>query len=72
MKTSITILAALLLAASCTREAQPGPATTAVTFTLDGVTSGPLTKGVADVLTAAAPSGPITLRLTSTTNTLRT
>ena len=63
-------LAAIL--AGCSKmEDGSNTAPTEVVFTLGGVQSGPMTKSVADLLTASAPSGTINLRLRSTTDNLR-
>lgn len=67
------MMAIAILLGACTKHGD-GPAdTVTVTFALQGVESGTLTRtDYAALLDAAAPSGDVTINLTSTTNAKRT
>lgn len=69
MKRILTLAVLALVAAGCSKENITPEVN--VTFNLGNIITGTMTKSAADVLEASAPTGPFSIKLTSTTNSRR-
>lgn len=68
----ILFIIAIFALTSCAKEYITAPESASVTFNVGNITTGTMTKGVPELLSATAPSGPFSIKLTSTTNASRT